>query len=183
MCSAGNDGVDTDVNTYYPAGYDSDNIIVVGSLDSTLTNKRTDSNYGATGVDVFAPGTSVYTTANDGDYDTFNCTSCAAPFVTGLAALMWEANPNLTPQKIIEIIKNNVDKPDSLNGKCTSGGKINAFKALRAAMTTSSDGTYYSPRTLVGDINGDGIEDQVISGRLNGYLRLSVFLGKSDGSF
>lgn len=179
VCSAGNDAEDTDVYARYPSGYDSDKIIVVGALNETLDGPRSTSNYGATSVDVFAPGSDVYTTVIDAvKYDEASGTSFAAPFVTGLAALIWEADPSLSVAQVKEAIMNNTDAVTALQGKCVSGGKINAFKALRSVLDTKS-----SPRTLVGDINGDGIEDQVISGRTNGYLRLSVFLGKSDGSF
>ncbi len=59
--AAGNDGIDTDATAYYPAGYDLDNIIVVGASDNKDTAGGF-SNYGATSVDVFAPGVGITST-------------------------------------------------------------------------------------------------------------------------
>lgn len=183
ICGAGNNNINTDMVPAYPASYDCDNIISVGALEGNKAWVNEDaeneaSNWGATTVDVFAPGCDIYTTiTGTNKYDYATGTSFAAPFVTGLAALIWQADPDLSATEVKAKIMNNVDKLSSLSGKCVSGGRINAYKALRSAMTQSN------PRILTGDINGDGVEDMVVSGNTNGYLRLSTFLGNSDGSF
>ncbi len=177
ICSAGNAGVNNDTTMHYPSNYAADNIIAVGALNSDCTGMLDASNYGATTVDVFAPGENIRTTADNNMYVTSSGTSFAAPFVTGLAALIWQTDPTLEAAQVKAAILENVDTMTVLNGKCTSGGKINAYKALRSVMTKRE------AHVLTGDINGDGVEDQVVSGCLNGYLRLSTFLGEGDGSF
>ena len=61
VCAAGNDGTDNDATPHYPSSYASPNIISVASTapDDSISGF---SNYGATSVDVGAPGTDIYST-------------------------------------------------------------------------------------------------------------------------
>jgi len=59
VCAAGNDGTDNDSTPHYPSSYDSSNIIAVTATDQN-DNLASFSNYGATSVDVAAPGTNIY---------------------------------------------------------------------------------------------------------------------------
>ncbi len=61
VCAAGNEAIDNDVELHYPSSYDSPNIISVAATapDDTLSYF---SNYGATSVDVGAPGMDIYST-------------------------------------------------------------------------------------------------------------------------
>ena len=59
--AAGNDGNNNDSNPFYPASYDLPNIIAVGATDHQ-DNKPTFSNYGASSVDVMAPGNNIQST-------------------------------------------------------------------------------------------------------------------------
>ena len=63
VCSAGNDGIDTDRigNANYPASYDLDNIISVAASDPD-DSLASFSNYGLTSVDVMAPGYNIFST-------------------------------------------------------------------------------------------------------------------------
>ena len=89
-------------------------IIVVGNVIyenySTYARDKT-SSYRGGRVDVMAPGTTIYSTLPNNRYGTtksngepLSGTSMASPFVAGLAGLIWEANPNLTPERVKEII-------------------------------------------------------------------------------
>ena len=144
IASAGNDGKNIDLlaNEVYPACYNFDNIITVGAsnIDDNLWNDyipgtyaANTSNYGATTVDLFAPGEDIYTTNRNGGYSTVSGTSFAAPFVTGVAALIKSYAPDLTPLQIKQVILSNVDKFDTthyLYDKCVSKGRLNAYKAV-----------------------------------------------------
>ncbi|MBU0988466.1 MAG: S8 family serine peptidase [Proteobacteria bacterium] len=59
VCAAGNDGTDNDASPNYPASYTSANIIAVTATDQD-DNLASFSNFGATSVDVAAPGTNIY---------------------------------------------------------------------------------------------------------------------------
>ena len=63
-------GVNSDASVYYPQGYKVDNVISVGSITSTGPISSF-SNFGATSVDLFAPGSSVYSTLPVSSYGTY----------------------------------------------------------------------------------------------------------------
>jgi subtilisin family serine protease len=60
-CAAGNGGGNNDVTHNYPSDYDLDNIISVAASDSN-DHLASSSNYGATSVDLMAPGVNIYST-------------------------------------------------------------------------------------------------------------------------
>lgn len=61
VCSAGNAGTNNDIRRHYPCGYDLPNIIsVANSTPSSVLSPS--SNYGATTVDIAAPGTDIVST-------------------------------------------------------------------------------------------------------------------------
>ena len=74
VAAAGNSGWNMDVSLSYPAGYDLANIISVGSITSTGAISSF-SNYGATTVDVMAPGSNIYSTWSGSSYTTISGTS------------------------------------------------------------------------------------------------------------
>lgn len=59
VCAAGNGNTDNDKSPFYPASYESANIISVAATDSS-ENLAVFSNYGAASVDLAAPGISIY---------------------------------------------------------------------------------------------------------------------------
>lgn len=61
ITSAGNQNINNDLHPQYPAGYNSENIIVVGSINSN-GDKSSFSNYGSATVDIFAPGSHILST-------------------------------------------------------------------------------------------------------------------------
>ncbi|MGZ8921250.1 MAG: S8 family peptidase, partial [Limisphaerales bacterium] len=103
VAAAGNEERNIDTYPAYPASYNLDNIIVVGGSTRTDTFDHTYSNYGATDVDLFAPGTAVYSTwgSSDSAYLSNTGTSMAAPHVAGAVALMKARYTNLTSSQII----------------------------------------------------------------------------------
>lgn len=154
ICSAGNLGVDIDMPRImsYPSELSNvDNLISVGALASDGTIYPS-SCYGATSVDLFAPGDNIVTTTNvQNSYSTISQTSCAAPFVAGTAALLKSINPSLTTAQLKSAILDNVDVQSNLIGKCVTGGRLNAFKAAQAVIpflngttTRSVDGQGYN---------------------------------------
>lgn len=170
VTAAGNENNDNDRNPAYPATYGLGNIVSVGASDES--NRRVDftylftrraSNYGRQTVHLFAPGIRTVTTNRGGGYigsDSFLSapfwgTSFAAPHVAGTAALMLSVNPLLTPYTLRMLMMNNVDTNTRLQDICRSGGRLNAYRAVRAAHSFTAN--IWSPHELsrIGNANGN----------------------------
>jgi subtilisin family serine protease len=179
VCAAGNEGNNTDSVMHHPSAFDLGNIISVGASDEyderwIHPSNGDESNFGATTVDLFAPGANIYSTWNDGGYVEDSGTSMAAPHVTGVAALIKSIRPDLSATEIKALILDNVDKVDALEGLCVTDGRLNAYKAVRAATEA---------QTFTGDVNNDGRADMILSRGVNGKRAFTVYLGKNTGGF
>jgi subtilisin family serine protease len=74
-------------------------------------------------------------------------TSVAAPYVAGLAALIWGINASLTHYEIKNIILNGVDIRPTLSGKTVTGGRINALNVFADIPPQSPDGLDATPES------------------------------------
>lgn len=129
--AAGNDGLNNDKFPIYPTNLKSDNIIsVAASYD--YNSLASFSNFGNEMVDVAAPGVNIVSTAPGNQYIGVSGTSQAAPFISGVAAQIKDANGSLSPKEIKDIIMGTVDKKDWLKGKVVTGGIVNTSRALNA---------------------------------------------------
>ncbi len=132
VASAGNEAVDVDVSPRYPANYDLDNILSVAA--TTRTDALwSSSNFGATNVDLAAPGHQITSTFafSDAQYiGPLSGTSFAAPYVSGVCALMLAKYPTETHSQIIARVLAATDPLPALAGKCVTGGRLNQRKAL-----------------------------------------------------
>jgi subtilisin family serine protease len=140
VIAAGNDGTDNDVLPAFPGNIRNDNSICVAATQA-YQKLAYFSNYGATTVDVAAPGVSVLSSVPSLDQSAtlpLSGTSMAAPFVTGVASRVKDANPALTPKDIKTILMGTVDKKDWLVGKVVSGGVVNANRAAEAGRLSQS---------------------------------------------
>lgn len=152
VCVAGNAKANIDNSPTYPACYNLDNII---SVAATPQNDilRSSSNYGANNVDLGAPGQDIYSTALNNSYLSTGGTSMAAPHVTGVAALIKSIRPDLSAVQVKSCILNGVDKVSALTGKCVTGGRLNAYKAVQLAVDFPMD------QMVSGDFDGDQIDE------------------------
>jgi len=139
VAAAGNAGNDNDLSETYPSSYDSGNIIAVASIDD-FGGLSSFSNYGATSVDVAAPGTGIYSTVPVAfeSYASFSGTSMAAPHVAGLCALVKAHRPSLTHSQIRALILGTAEPLLSLAGTSVTGGLINAAAALESTLLVST---------------------------------------------
>lgn len=130
IAAAGNDGSDNDATRSYPSGYDVPNVISVASLTSS-GGLSSFSNYGATTVDLAAPGSGIWSTVpkssrgNVGSgYASYNGTSMATPHVTGAAVLYAARHGGGTAAQIKDAILTSTLPTASLAKKCSSGGRL-----------------------------------------------------------
>lgn len=135
--AAGNDGSDNDTFPVSPANIKSDNTISVAATDNT-SHIASFSNFGATTVDVAAPGVAIHSSIPGQGHMKLSGTSQAAPFVAGVATEIRSLNPNLKPADVKQILMATVDTYDFLEGRVASRGIVNATRALAAAQGSLS---------------------------------------------
>lgn len=149
--AAGNEGIDIDTESVFPndaigSGAEvSDNFLSVGAIDYKYGSELVAnfSNYGKINVDVFAPGTEIWSTVPNNKYEFLQGTSMASPGVAGVAALIRSHYPKLTASQVKKIImhsglesKSNVilggdaSKKQSFTSLSKSGKMVNAYNAL-----------------------------------------------------
>ncbi|HEX8143299.1 MAG TPA: S8 family serine peptidase [Pyrinomonadaceae bacterium] len=131
IAASGNASANADKSPHYPASYNLPNVISVAALNRQ-DELASFSNYGAKSVHIAAPGAEILSTWLNGDFREASGTSMATPEVAGVAALVLSAEPGLSMKELRERLLNSVDKLDSLSGKVSSGGRINAAKAVGA---------------------------------------------------
>jgi subtilisin family serine protease len=143
VAAAGNGGADgvgddNDAVPEYPASYPNPNIVAVAATDyrDALASF---SNFGATSVDLAAPGVNIPSTLPGNTYGSYSGTSMATPHVAGVAALLKGRNLALDDAQIKGRLLNTVDKKTALQGKVVTGGRLNAARALGVTSTTSTE--------------------------------------------
>lgn len=130
VAAAGNGGsLDNDVTPHYPGSFTLSNVVAVANTTSGDV-LSSDSHYGATTVDLAAPGRSILSTTFDGGYGYKSGTSMASPHVAGVAALLFEANPDLSFTTIKAALLDGGDVLPALAGKCVTGARLNAYGAF-----------------------------------------------------
>ena len=129
--AAGNAATNNDTAPQYPASYTSPSILAVAASNSTDA-KASFSGYGATSVDLAAPGVGILSTVSGSDtaYSNFSGTSMATPHTAGAAALLAAAQPNLSAASLKASLINNVNVLANWNGIVKSNGRLNIANAI-----------------------------------------------------
>ena len=129
--AAGNSSTNNDISPFYPASYTSPSIISVGGSDA---NDNRIFNYGATSVDLAAPGSIIMSTTpmfNNPPYHNLSGTSMSTPHVTGAVALLASFNPSLSAASLKATLINTADVLPQFSGSNRSNGRLNVFHALQ----------------------------------------------------
>jgi thermitase len=144
VAAAGNEDVDNDSDPHFPSSYGHDaavanntnpdlpsldNVIAVAATDKS-DNKSSFSNYGDESVDLGAPGSGIYSTLPEKKYGSYSGTSMATPHVTGTVALVWAKDSALSASDVKCKVLDSGDSNSELNGKTTTGRRLNANNAL-----------------------------------------------------
>lgn len=158
VIAAGNDGSDNDVNPVSPANYKAENTI---SVAATLGRDKlaSFSNYGATMVEVAAPGVGIDSAIPGEQTLVVSGTSQASPYVAGVVGSLLDINPNLSHSDIKRLLMETVDFKGFLKGKVVSGGIVNqdrANMAAKLALSTGLDDAIQASRVQVNDISTKG---------------------------
>lgn len=132
IAAAGNESNNNDTTPSYPATYDVPNIISVAAIDNQGA-KASFSSYGKRTVHIGAPGVNIYSSTG-GAYDSWSGTSMATPHVSGVAALVWANEPNLTAIELKQRLLQTARPISGLKGKTKTGGLVNAYLALTNKM-------------------------------------------------
>lgn len=128
--AVGNEGQDTSRS---PGNYDE--AVSVGAIDRTLATCPF-SSYAQiettrTVPDLVAPGEEIESALTQGGYQVMSGTSMAAPHISGLAALLWEAAPEATEDEIEAAIFQSCRKPPGGYPASYGFGYPDAAEALR----------------------------------------------------
>jgi subtilisin family serine protease len=157
VCSAGNDDNDNDSNSHYPDGYALDNIISVGAHDD-INLIASFSNYGASSVDLLAPGVDILSLGPGSGTHRLDGTSMAAPHVTGVIALIWSKFPSLTWQQMRARILTGVETYSQYSDWCATGGRVDATRSMAVFFQVgagSGNGHQDDPYDDLGDALSD----------------------------
>lgn len=165
VCSAGNTYLGS---VKYPAALSSqyDNLIAVSATDNN--DQIADFSSIGNEVTVSAPGDNIYSTTpnyssfylHDNspylniNYDQNDGTSFAAPYVTGVASLIYAINDDLSPAQVRDILeKTALDKGDYGKDDYFGYGRLNAYRAVRATQIL----TLYSEAEFVTDSKSSSV--------------------------
>ena len=104
--------------------------------------------------DISAPGANVtslnYLTGNG--YVAYDGTSMATPCVSGVLALLLDANPELTPAELDSIIEMTAaNAGNTMKNNITGSGRIDALAAVNALF-------HHGPTNLTADLSGDYVD-------------------------
>ncbi len=137
VTAAGNSSTSVEQQPVYPCAAGLPNVICVAASggDDKLSSF---SDFGATHVDLAAPGEGIVSTVPPGVipgcgmslYCSLDGTSMATPMVSGAAALALAAQPGLTMTELRTVIVHAVDLQSNLSGKVVSGGRLDVCKAM-----------------------------------------------------
>jgi thermitase len=138
VTAAGNESVNNGVRRSYPADDRLPNTISVAATDEN-GNLASFSNFGATTVDIAAPGVNIRSTV-PGGYATYSGTSMSTPYVSGVVSLLVGLHPEYTAAQLVRRVLNAAKPLPSLQGKVITGGTVDAANTVSDAYANAHPG-------------------------------------------
>lgn len=180
VAAAGNGGPDgfgdnNDVFPFYPASYTNSNVVAVASTTSNDVRSGF-SNFGATSVDLAAPGSRIWSTIPGGGYGLSSGTSMASPQVSGAAALVLAAC-SLSTSALKTNLMTNVDPIASLSGLMVSGGRLNVNRSIRACGTVPEPPAAPTGLTATAGVGSISLNWNAVSGATSYNVKRSTVSG------
>ncbi|MCC6350015.1 MAG: S8 family serine peptidase [Candidatus Eisenbacteria bacterium] len=129
VVAAGNSAVDVDATAVYPPSYDVPEMITVAATDKN-DSLAGFSNWGATTVDLAAPGDRILSLWPARRLAILSGTSMAAPHVSGAAALLLAREPGLPAAAMKARLMRGAVPLASLAGRCVSGARLDLLRAV-----------------------------------------------------
>lgn len=175
-------------------------IMVVGAVGHSMNGFKAeyyvaDFSQEGSRVDAYAPGVNILSTVPDSgfcdSYMLMSGTSMATPYISGLAALILQANPELMAEQVKEIIKENKGAQIGTTGKFMPNAEACILAALNMPGGGCFEGTL-PQGTLKGkavNSSGKALEGLIVSlvrtstGQSNLGNYYFATTTKSDGSF
>ena len=185
VAAAGNSTSNNDVTASYPSNYDTtagagyDSVIAVASITNTGA-RSSFSSYGATTVDLGAPGSSIVSSVPDNAYASYSGTSMATPHVTGALALYASTHPGATALSMRNALLANVTATTSLAGFTVTGGRLDVDKLMGA--TVALPGLSINDVTLAEGNSGSTFANFTVSLSAPSANSVTVNYATSNGS-
>jgi subtilisin family serine protease len=123
-----------DLIPHFPSSFDAPNIMAVAASNQADALAGF-SHFGATSVDIAAPGSGILSTTPGNTYSIFDGTSMAAPQVSGAAALLWAQNQNLTVQQVKNLLMANGTVISGFGDKILSNRRLNVGASMQGLIS------------------------------------------------
>jgi subtilisin family serine protease len=160
VAAAGNSNTNNDTTASYPSGYQCikggtrgwDCVVAVAAIDSA-GNKASFTSYGATTVDLSAPGVGILSTVATDSYASYNGTSMATPHVSGAVALCASINTGLSALALRNAVMLSTAPTASMASITVSGGRLD-IGSMVGRCTPSTAAPTGSPSSLLATSQG-----------------------------
>ena len=133
ITTAGNRHRDIDKEPSYPASFQNQKLITVASC-SKQASVSYFSSYGENTVDLFAPGSIIYSLQPENRYQSMNGTSQAAPYVSAIAAELYSLFPHFSMDEIKQLILESAIEGNYLTGKSKTGARADLMSAIQLGL-------------------------------------------------
>ncbi|MCH2197224.1 MAG: S8 family serine peptidase [Flavobacteriales bacterium] len=159
-----NNNVNIDVVGDIPTACASDYMISVTATNSS--DVRTFSAYGATTIDLGAPGESVWTTQGSNAYGATSGTSFASPLTAGAIALIYstpcpsfmalvQGDPHAGADYVRQVLFEGTDAVANLADECVTGGRLNVNNSINLILNSCSDSECLTPFSVAMTQSGE----------------------------